>query len=84
MATLAAAALASDPELQSAARKTARRVMKFVDYTMTFGTAQDKIALAKAVMPNMWRQLAVVDEEQGAAAEAEAHARIRAAMGGDE
>lgn len=84
LAALAAAALANDPELQRDVRSMVRRIIKNTELTLTFGTPQDKIALNRAIMPNLMRQLAVVDDDNAAKSEADAYARMRADMGGDD
>ena len=83
LAALSAAAVASDPALQARVKRMVTKIVAQVEFTLQFGTSQDKNALMKAVVPAMMKSLAAVEDDQGEQAKAEAYERLREAVGGD-
>ena len=83
LAAIAATAVASDPQLQARVKRMVNQIVTQVEYTLGFGTSQDKNALMKAVVPAMMKSLGHVEDEQGEAAKQAAYERLREAVGGD-
>jgi hypothetical protein len=83
MGALAAAAVGSDPELQRRVRRMMEKVVQQVEFTLTFGTQQEKAALMKAIVPAMFKSMAAIEDDASEAQKREAYERIREELGGD-
>lgn len=83
VASLAAEAVAADPRLQKRVRRMVDLIVDRVEYTMDFGSGQDKAALMKSVIPAMIRSMTAVEGDQQQKRAQEAYARMRERLGGD-
>jgi hypothetical protein len=83
MGALAAAAVGSSPELQRRVAKMMERVVQQVEFTLSFGTQQEKAALMKAIVPAMFKSMAAIEDDASEAQKREAYERIRGDLGGD-
>lgn len=83
LAQTAAAVVASDPVLKNELSLLVQDIVKFQRYTMKFGSSQDKLALVKAILPQMLGAMNTVAQNEEAAAERAAYDRIRAMMRGE-
>lgn len=83
LASLTAAAVASDPELQTRVKRMVNRIVSQVEFTLNYGTSGDKNALMKAVVPAMMKSLGAVEDDQGERAKQAAYDRLMFGIVGD-
>lgn len=75
--------MANDPALKSELSGLIVDIVKFQRHTMLFGSPQDKLALVKAILPQMLGAMNTVAQDEEAAAERAAYDRILAMCRGE-
>lgn len=84
LGALAAVAIGASPELQKRVASMMEKVVRQVEFTLTYGTSQDRTALMKAIVPAMFKSMAAIEDDAAEAGKRDAYARLRDAIGGDE
>lgn len=81
--SLASGALAGDDELRAKTRKVFDKALRHAEYTLNFGSENEKSGLMKAIVPQMMRALQDEAADAAAAAQRAAYDRMRAYARGD-
>lgn len=80
---LAAAAVGSSPDLQRRVARMMEQVVQQVEFTLRFGTQQEKATLMKAIVPAMFKSMSSIEDDAAETQKRAAYERLREQMGGD-
>lgn len=83
LAEVAASIVAGDPELRKRVQRLVKRLVAEAEHTLEWGSAADKSALMKAVVPTMLRSIQNADADASDQAMADAYQRMLSSMRGD-
>lgn len=84
LATVAAELVASDPDLRAELQGLVKALIRDAKHTVKYGTATERQALMKAIVPNLLRSMQSADAEAADEERRAAYDRMLAGLRGDD